>query len=419
MTPSWVQAALGFVERLYDPATGGFRSVPSGPVTLYGTGYALLTRHYLGIDEPLEARTADFIRSCQDPATGLFVGPELRDWSPPSGALHDREHLLLHLTCATLPLCRQFNLPPAEPIRYARRFCELRHLREWLEARNLRNAWFEGNNLLFIGQLLVHLRDVENVSGAQEALDTWFDWLDGHLDPETGLWGGRAGASRFEAMCGGYHQLLVYYHDHRPVAHQDRLVRTVLDLQHADGGFAPDGGGGACEDVDAVDILVNLYKQSASQRPAIRWALRRCLRHLIELQNADGGFAYTRHQRREPISHMGIPATSTTRGASAAFPTWFRVHTLALLAEVLTDEPELRFPFRFNSALSMGWHRPWPREQHPLEAQEVRAERRSLPQQIHWLAVRQTRSGLRRLRRAAGRAWRRLRRRGTTPTHVS
>jgi hypothetical protein len=29
------------------------------------------------------------------------------------------------------------------------------------------------------------------------------------------------------------------------------------------------------------------------------------------------------------------------------------------MAEVLTDEDKLDFPFRFTSVLSMGWHQPW------------------------------------------------------------
>jgi hypothetical protein len=42
------------------------------------------------------------------------------------------------------------------------------------------------------------------------------------------------------------------------------------------------------------------------------------------------------------------------------YMTWFRVHTLALISEIVPDEPgQDTVPFRFATQLSMGWHRPW------------------------------------------------------------
>jgi hypothetical protein len=187
-------------------------------------------------------------------------------------------------------------------------------------------------------------------------------------------------------------------------------VDTVLSLQHPDGGFAPDGGGGACEDVDAVDILVNLYKRFDYRRPEIRWALRRTLRHLLALQNPDGGFPYGRYRPGDPITHMGVPGTLTRQGDSAAFPTWFRVHTLALLAEVLTDEPALSGSLRFSSCLSMGWHQPWPTVEHVLGPADAEAEMALRFRRLPRVALGYCRHVARRCRRTAGRALRKWRR---------
>jgi hypothetical protein len=408
---NWTQSARAFTDRMNDPGSGGFRSVPDGPVTLYGTCYGLLTRHYLGADTPIPGPTRTFLQASQNPESGLMAGPELCNWSPPASALHDREHLLLHLTCAALPVFQQFGLPVLHKLTAARCFCHADSLRTWLDRRDLKAAWLEGNNLLFAGQLLIYLRDVEQLPEAREALEVWFNWLARHVDPHTGLWGLAEGASRLDAMCGGYHQLLVYYHEQRPILYPQRLVDTVLSLQHPDGGFAPDGGGGACEDVDAVDILVNLYKQMEYRRPEIRWALRRCLRLLLALQNPDGGFPYSRYRPNDPISHMGIPGTHTQRGTSAMFPTWFRVHTLALIAQVLTDEPTLHQPLRFTRTLSMGWHRPWDTANRRLDLADRQAETSAGRQQRVQLAIAYGKHALRRCRRAIGRVVRRLLRR--------
>jgi hypothetical protein len=250
-----------------------------------------------------------------------------------------------------------FYLEAKYPISFAHPYTDPDTLLTWLSQRDWSNAWKEGNNLLFILQFLVYLRDKEDHPKAQSALDLMLDWLDSEIDPKTGLWGTNGFCSPFVAMCGGYHQLLAYYYTQRNIAFSAALTDTTLSLQHFDGGFSPAGGGGACEDVDAVDILVNLYKLYDYRRPEIRLALRRCLKHLYQLQNSDGGFPY---KKNSTFIHLGIPATKSGTGLSNMFSTWFRVHTIALIAEILTDEATLKdMDFHFNPTLSMGWHSPW------------------------------------------------------------
>ena len=350
----WTERADAFLRSMHDPATGGFRSVPGGPVTLYGTCYATLARHYLKPGSAPDDATRSFIADCQDRETGLMIGPELRDYHPSPEILHNREHLLLHLTCAALPACRHFGIPVAYPIRDAHRFCDPAYLAAWLDDRKLEAAWGEGNNLLFVGQLLVWLRDVERHPGAAAALEQWFRWHDDHADPATSLWGSDGHCPLDHAVYGGYHQLLVYYWEDHAIANPAGLVDAVLSLHHADGSFDPAGNGGACEDVDAVDILVNLYKRHDYRRADIRQAVWRCVDHILSTQNADGGFPYRRRARQ---SHMGIPGTQADRDVSTTFPTWFRIHTLALCAEIVPEHPRLAgHRFGFTSALSMGWH---------------------------------------------------------------
>ena len=45
-----------------------------------------------------------------------MIGPELRDFEPPPQAIHDREHLLMHLTCTAVPTCQHFGIPLKFPI---------------------------------------------------------------------------------------------------------------------------------------------------------------------------------------------------------------------------------------------------------------------------------------------------------------
>lgn len=339
-----------------------------GATTLYSSCFAAMCLHYLGeLESERESAVHDwssYIDSWQDERTGYFLGPEIvsNELSSPA---HDYEHIAMHLTAHVLPAMDLLGAKPSHPLRFAHPFLDLRYLRDWLDRRNWTDAWLEGNNLLFIGQFLLHLRDCEGKKDAEPALRLYFEWLDACLDPRTGLWGTDGHCSPFIAMCGGYHQLLIYYHEDREVCCKEQLIDTVLSLQHPDGGFHPKGGGGACEDVDAVDILVNMYKRTSYRRTEIRIALRKALRTILEKQMPDGGFVY---RVGEPFVHMGIQRTKSPKNTSNLFATWFRVHAVALIAEVLTDHPVSSVVWRFNDRCSMGWHRPWNKQAHSVSA---------------------------------------------------
>jgi hypothetical protein len=355
MSITWNIAATKFLKSLRVSGMGTAVSQPEGPVTLYGTCYTLLALYYLDEEFQVSGELSRFLSKTQSIETGLLIGPELSDFQASPNVMHDREHLLLHLTCSALPCLQQFSVRLTHPIREAHRFCEIAFLKRWMDTRDWKQAWFEGNNILFVGQLLVYLRDVEKYPGAESALKLWFDWLDRTADPRTGLWGTNGSCSPMEAVYGGYHQLLVYYHENHPLPNAKGLVDTVLELQHEDGGFNPNGNGGACEDVDSVDILVNCYKRWDYRHAEIRRALWHCVDHILTTQNPDGGFPYN---RGHPQSHMGIPGTEAGPNVSCTFPSWFRIHTLALCHEIIPEHPQLTgVPFRFNSHLSMGWHK--------------------------------------------------------------
>jgi hypothetical protein len=71
---------------------------------------------------------------------------------------------------------------------------------------------------------------------------------------------------------------------------------------------------------------------------------------------SDGGFVYRLNQ---PFIHMGIKRTASGPNKSNLFSTWFRVHTLALISEILTGEYITQLNWQFNNSCSMGWHKKW------------------------------------------------------------
>jgi hypothetical protein len=351
-TVNWAKQASEYLRQI--ARNGLYPSVPRGENTLYGTCYGNMASYYLGSVPYFHDDAVNFIKGSQCNSTGYFLGPELHNHFPDKSIKHSRSHLLNHLAVsAVLPLAQLGSLDLL-PLKFAECWCSPERMRAWQKSIDWSQAWFEGNNILFVGQLLVYLRDVESHPAAGEALELWFDWLDHEVDPVTSLWGTNGHCGAAEGVYGGYHQLLVYWHENRPICNPKGLVDTVLSLRHADGGFNPNGNGGACEDVDCVDILVNCYKRWDYRRAEIRRALWHCADHILGMQNPDGGFPYNKDQNQ---SHMGIPGTEAGPNASCTFPTWFRIHTLALCHEIIPEHPRLAgISFRFNNVLSMGWH---------------------------------------------------------------
>ena len=356
---------IEFVHSRSTDIRGEYTMCPDGQVTLYSSCFAAMTLHYLDAlgDLDTEKRFAwvDYIRQWQDPETGRFLGPEIVPEELTS-LKHDWDHVTMHLTAHALPALHILGGRPAHPLRFVYRFLDVETLRAWLDQRDWHDAWLEGNNLLFVGQFLVYLRDFECRDEAQSALDAYFNWLDTKQDPASGLWGTNGYCDAYTAIYGGYHQLLVYYFCERPVPHAERIMDTTLRLQHPDGSFTRYGGGGACEDLDAVDILANMYSLTGHRPRAVRRALQRALNSVLSQQMPDGGFVY---RRGMPFSHMGIVRTHVSADTSNLFATWFRVHTIALACQVLLDHSLAEINWRFNDTCSMGWHnsRPLPEPQ--------------------------------------------------------
>lgn len=331
-----------------------------GEVTLYSSCFAAMTLHYIGelqnLDENYREQWSNYILQWQDPETGLFIGPEIVPTQLTSQT-HDYEHVTMHLVAHILPTLHILGAAPKYPLRFAHPFLDPQHLRKWLDKIDWSQAWLKGNDLLFIGEFLLYLRDFEKRQEAQPALDLYFEWLDNQVDSTTGLWGTNGYCDAYTAVYGGYHQLLVYYFCDRPVRYAKRIIDTVLRLQHYDGSFTRDGGGGACEDVDAVDILVNLYKRTGYRYRAVRHALQKAIKNVLNQQMPDGGFVY---RRGAPFTHMGITRSFSPADTSNLFATWFRAHTIALCSQILCDQALAQINWEFNDTCSMGWHDPTP-----------------------------------------------------------
>jgi hypothetical protein len=356
-TETFRKNIFSFVQSCSTGRMGEYRMYPSGNVTLYASCFAAMTLHYLNLldnfTQAEQLEWANYINEWQDETTGSFVGPEIVD-SELLNPRYDWSHVTSHLTAHVLPALQLLGSKPKYPLKFAHNFLDKEFLEAWLKKIDWHNAWTEGNNLLFVVKFLLYLRDFEGCEKADQALDYYFSWLDEWIDPNTGIWGTNGYCNLRYAIFGGYHQLLVYYYCNRKLLYPERLIDSTLTIQHPDGGFAKHGGGGACEDVDAVDILVNVYKLTGYRFKAIKSSLSRALQAILNQQFPDGGFVY---RVDTDFIHNGIKKTFVPSNHSHLFATWFRVHTIALICQIIDDHPLSEIPWEFNKSCSMGWHR--------------------------------------------------------------
>jgi len=344
-----------YLEKLNTGLPGDYRSCINGQRTLYASCFALMIYHYLGELKSFGPQHLEswgrYIIGFQE-EEGYFAGPEITQGKLTS-RLHPEQHLKEHSTAHVLPALKILGISPKYPLKFAYKYIDEKYLRSWLKKRDWKNAWLEGNNLLFVGQFLTFLYEDANEKRAIKSIEILLDWLDKEVDPNTGLWGSNGFCDHYEAVYGGYHQLLLYYYWERNIKHHQRLVDTVLSLQHVDGGFSNSWGGGTCQDVDAVDILVNMYKKFPYRRDDIITALRRNFISVMERLTSEGGFADSLDR---DFRHMGMEYTYTPKNKANIFSTWFGVHTLLLISEILELPSTKGIDYQFNPSCSMGWH---------------------------------------------------------------
>ena len=125
---------------------------------------------------------------------------------------------------------------------------------------------------------------------------------------------------------------------HRPVCSVSKIVDAALSLQQEDGLFGPGSGGGACEDLAAIDLLATFTKQFNYRTSDIKKCLVRSFWSIWNLQNADGVFAHA-------------------AGDSDVWASWLRVLALQTIRSAYPEDLPDIGGWRFRRWPAVGFHR--------------------------------------------------------------
>jgi hypothetical protein len=294
---------------------------------------------------------AGFIQGCQKP-NGMFGDPAF-DASDLVGS-HSPDYIEWQFTFFALVALDGFGVTPTyplvalEPLRASETALD-----EWLASREWGNFWYCSNEIMFLLYFLTYCHARGGATEDRARALHILDWLDERQDEETGFWGDGV---RSQPANGLYVFLFYDYYD-RPIRHADAGVRHTLQCQHAAGLF---GGihGGACEDYDAVDVLLRLQRH-AENSSDVRAALQR-VHARLRACNGPTAFSYAlthnspkgfvsrcllRVKGLDTYRYSGWPVMASHLFRSDLWSVYFRTLTLGFLEDALGEKRSLPYAF--------------------------------------------------------------------------
>ena len=285
---------FSFVCQLYQPNERFPYPLQKGQKgSLLGTLFASLIAHMLNrVDQlPGREKICQELLNLRNPETGLFVDPDLQS----NHLLKPEIHSMLYVTLQSTYF--SYACLHALGVSVDRRVCWLSPLLEdgavanWLNQLDWKNPWLVSNLDMFLGVFLLEWQSYDNTDECVEkAIAAYFNWHDEMQIPQTGFWGKQG--DLLNAMAGGYHIYLHYDYCNRPIQYVKNIIDATLQLPCRDGLFVYGGGGGSCEDMDAIDILVRLSLRTSHREDEIRNVLLLASEKLSLGSNNDGGFSW-------------------------------------------------------------------------------------------------------------------------------
>jgi hypothetical protein len=327
---------MGFVQSMKTNEDFSYRYAPAVPQpTIYGSVYACLLCFLLNGRHTMSDKQmklwGDYFNGFQR-EDGLFVDKRIEnnifyeyDWW---GARHLSLHIIICMTYLGVKPKYEFN--------YIKKYCDENTLRTYIDNSDFNDILHKDvdNAIMNLGCLMQYQRDFFNDAKAGEAVNILVEELEKKINPHWGSWGYGSDddmmfLSRTQQFA--YHLYPVWLYDKRPIKHIDKLIDLTLKTQTKLGGFGAWLNSSACEDIDAIFLLIKLSELTDYRKEDIRRALRKAFAWVFANQNDDGGFVF---RRNEPFVY-GHELTSSKKNESHLFATWFRTLSMAYLTKYL------------------------------------------------------------------------------------
>ncbi|MCX5829832.1 MAG: hypothetical protein NTV58_17830 [Deltaproteobacteria bacterium] len=313
--------------------------------TLYSTLAVLLIKNLYDEDVNHAEEALELVLKAQS-EDGLWRDPVIECREAETEDWWGWRHLTLH-ALMTLAL---YDRPARREISYVVQFANPDKFRKFLNSLDWENKVHDSSNAIQnIGVMLQYSRDYHNSTTAGKLIDVLYEMLSAKQDSHTGLYGCKFNTPT-EISIGvqaGYHFWLLYFYDDLAINHVESIIDNVLKTQNRLGGYGVKWNSSACEDIDSIDPLVRLGRQSSYRNADIQLSLQRALPALLHNFNGNGGWVFRRHESMT-IGHREM---FSAVNESNLFYTWFRTLGLAYCLSGLQHPPlELQYPWNFRRA---------------------------------------------------------------------
>ena len=259
--------------------------------TLMSSAFSIITLELVDSLDKIEiSKEQNYFLKYQDEKTGFFVDPNLKlDYKK----IEDIELNYIHYqtTAFSVSALDALGMKPKYDFTFLNAFRGKEKISKFFEKIDWRNPWHESNKIMFLLQLFSYEYIVMKKENSLDDIHTILDCLDSAQDSKTGLWGTQFKASSFASMAAAYHFLIFYKYFNRKINFSEKISSSVFQLQMRDGLFHPFGGGGACEDLDAIDVI---YKISSEVSTESEESLKRAYRALLQNYDKNGGFCWAK-----------------------------------------------------------------------------------------------------------------------------
>lgn len=354
-----------------------------GEPGFFSTCFAVLAEETLGTlskwNSDRRQKVVDEINAQQDQDSGAFGLELVKVAELFRGSLCEIRYVRYQLTYFALSALSALGACPRYPLKFAERFLNREYALGWAEAGPWHDPWNHSNRIMFLLRFLIYLADNEGQDKAWEVYDVIVDDLLKRQDTNTGLWHGLGECSARHAVYAAYHFFpFIFWRGILP-PFAERIIDSVLSIQHADGLFGDLPGGGACEDLDAIDTLVKFSLFSNHRSGDVKSALIRAFDRILQLQRPDGGFPnyldnrsksfkrrvgehllldkiLNRPYRPQKVYYSGWCAVGAAKGESDMWAAWFRPLALCLIVSRYPELGALPNGMRFHSFPCLGWH---------------------------------------------------------------
>ena len=122
-----------------------------------------------------------------------------------------------------------------------------------------------------------------------------------------------------------YHLFPMFYYDGWENPYKEKVIDHVLKTQNRLGGYGVALNTSACEDIDSIELLVRLSKQTDYRKADVEISIKRALPWVLSNMNKDGGYYFRKNQG----FFYGHEQMSSGENESNMFATWFRTLSLA------------------------------------------------------------------------------------------